>query len=78
MFFRKDGSASDEWAPFLDGVIRSDRDTFVRNVTLEAQNSYTTEEMNSYSSSQPFTIRSARRVTSFPSFRWADIQTLAS
>ena len=78
MFFRKDGSASGEWAPFFDGAIRNDRDTFVRNVTLEAQNAYTTEDVNSYSSRQPFTIRSARRVTLFSSLRWADTQTLAS
>jgi len=70
MFFRREGSASGEWAHFFNGVIRSDRDTFVLNVTLEAQNAYTTEEVNfSYSSSQPFTIRSARRVTLFSSLR---------
>jgi hypothetical protein len=57
MFFRKDGSASGEWAPLFDGVIRSDRDTVVRNVTLEAQNAYTTQEVNSYSSIQPFNTK---------------------
>jgi len=54
MFFRKDGTASGEWVPFFDEVIRNDRDTFVRNVTLEAQNAYTTEDVNSNNSSQPF------------------------